>query len=61
MRKMTSMDLMKLPVKVYCGCDSFKYTLAYTILKNNNLFINDQIKLKLGVALTQRPTKPYQH
>lgn len=45
------------PTQVFCDCDDFKYRCAYDLNQYKSLFINDNVKMKLGASITQAPKK----
>lgn len=42
-------------VQIYCDCADFKYRSAYELNQHESLFLNDNIKIALGAALTDTP------
>lgn len=44
-------------VQVFCDCPDFKFRAAYNLSKKDNVYLNDDIREHLGIALTEPPTK----
>jgi hypothetical protein len=46
-------------IKIYCGCNDFKYRSAFILNKNKSLFINSRTSVDLGAALVDPPKKQH--
>jgi len=55
--KDTVKKLLKTEVKIFCSCNDFKYRSAYTLGKENNLFLAPSIEKHLGIAITEPPRR----
>jgi hypothetical protein len=50
--------LSSIPIKVYSTTDDFKYRMTYSLNKSDNIYLNDEISTRLGIALTEPITDP---
>lgn len=48
-------NLLDVPAKIYCSCDSFKYFMAYVLNETEQVFLLPTTEKDLGIALSQAP------
>jgi hypothetical protein len=54
-KNMTSTNIADLPIKVYSDTMDLKFRFAWELHQTKKLFVDEDLKRKLGIALTQRP------
>lgn len=57
LKNMSSYALSSIPIKVYSSTADFKFRFAWELNQLNNIYLNEEIKNKLGIALTEQPAK----
>ena len=57
LKDMNSRTLSKIPIQVYSNTADFKFRFAWELNQTNNLYTNKIITEKLGIAITEKPTK----
>lgn len=55
MKDMMLKNLMDVPIQIYSTVPDLKYRFAYVLNKTNNLYLTNQTKSQLGIALSERP------
>lgn len=50
-----NLNILDLPVQIYCECESFMYFMAYALHKTDNLYRSQTTDNRLRIAMTERP------